>query len=155
MNVAQPTEITHQRILEASLSGDLTAFLALFADDAVVMPNNDSTICGRAELKAWWEEYFQSFRITSSVETERDVTVAGDQAFERHSFSVTIVPKARGAKIRDDIRSLIVWKRDPEGYWKISQHIWNSVKPVGAGTNRYMTHMLDKKTRTDQPPSGG
>jgi hypothetical protein len=73
--------------------------------------------------------------------------VAGDQAFERHGFSVTIVPKRQGAKIRDDIRTLIVWKRDPAGNWKIAQQIWNSVKPVGAGTNRYMTHLLEKKTR--------
>jgi uncharacterized protein (TIGR02246 family) len=148
----QPTEVTHQRILEASLSGDLVPFLSLFADDAIVMPNNDTTLFGKEELKAWWEDYFQTFRITSSVETERDIRVTGDRAFERHGFSVTIVPKRQGARIRDDIRSLIVWKRDDDGNWKITQHIWNSVKPVGAGTNRYMTHMLDKKTRERPKP---
>jgi uncharacterized protein (TIGR02246 family) len=149
--ISQPAEATHKRILEASLSGDLTVFLSLFADDAVVMPNNDTTIFGKEELKAWWEEYFHSFRITSSVETERAVTVAGDLAFERHGFSVTIVPKQSGAKIKDDIRSLIVWKRDADGNWKISQHIWNSTKPVGAGTNRYMTNVLEKNARQRQP----
>jgi hypothetical protein len=66
---------------------------------------------------------------------------------------VTIVPKRQGARIRDDIRSLIVWKRDGDGTWKITQHIWNSVKPVGAGTNRFMTHMLDKKTRERPKPA--
>jgi len=25
--------------------------------------------------------------------------------------------------------------------------MWNSVKPVGSGTNRYMTRMLQKKNR--------
>jgi uncharacterized protein (TIGR02246 family) len=149
---AKPDEVTHQRVLEASLSGDLLPFLSLFADDAVVMPNNDTTLFGKAELQAWWEDYFRTFRITSSVETERDIRVAGDQAFERHAFSVTIVPKRQGAKIRDDIRSLIVWKRDSDGIWKISQQIWNSVKPVGAGTNRYMTHLLEKKTRQRPTP---
>ena len=148
---SQPTVPAHTLLLEASLSGDLTPFLTIFADDVVVMPNNDTTIFGKAELKAWWEEYFESFRITSSVETERELTVAGDQAFERQGFSVTIVPKRRGAKIRDDVRSLMVWKRNAAGDWKIAQQIWNSVKPVGAGTNRYMTHMLEKKTRLRNP----
>ena len=137
---------THQKVLEASLSGDLNLLLALFADDAIVMPNNDTTIFGKDELKAWWEEYFQSFRVTSTVETERNVVVDGNQAFDRGSFSVTIVPKQRGARISDDIRTLTVWNRDAEGSWKISQQIWNSVKPVGAGTNRYMTSVLQKKT---------
>jgi ketosteroid isomerase-like protein len=143
----QPAEITHQRILESSMSGDLAPYLSLFADDAVVMPNNDTTLFGKEELKAFWQEYFEFFRVISSTETEREVTVVGDQAFERLGFSVTIVPKQRGAKIRDDIRSLILWKRDVNGNWKISRHIWNSVKPVGAGTNRYMLHLTETKGR--------
>jgi uncharacterized protein (TIGR02246 family) len=151
----QPTEITHQRILEASLSGELMPFLSLYAEDAVVMPNNETTLYGKTELKAWWEEYFETFRITSSVETERAINVAGNQAFERHGFTVTIVPKRQGAKIRDDIRSLIVWKREADGAWKIARHIWNSVKPVGEGTNRYMTHILEKKTRQQKPGNSG
>ena len=109
------------------------------------MPPNDTTVFGKDEIRAWWEEYFEFFRVTSSVETEREITVAGDQAFERVSFSVTIVPKQRGARIRDDIRRLTVWRLEPDGSWKISHQIWNSTKPVGSGTNRYMTRMLQKK----------
>lgn len=150
---SQPPEPTHKLLLEASLSGDLGPYLSVFTDDTVVMPNNDTTIFGKAELKAWWEEYLQSFRVTSSVETEREVTVAGDHAFERHGFSVTIVPKRRGARIHDDIRTLVVWKRDTQGNWRIVQQIWNSVRPVGAGTNRYMTQMLEKRTRQHPPRS--
>ena len=138
---AAPTE----RVLEASQSGDIDRIVSLFADDAVVMPPNDTTLFGKDEVRSWWEEYFQVFRVTSSVETARDVTVIGDQAFERTAFSVTIVPKQRGARIKDDIQSLIVWKRVTDGTWKISHQIWNSTKPVGSGTNRYMTRMLQKK----------
>jgi len=138
---AAPTE----RVLEASQSGDIDRIVSLFADDAVVMPPNDTTLFGKDEVRSWWEEYFQVFRVTSSVETARDVTVIGDQAFERTAFSVTIVPKQRGARIKDDIQSLIVWKRVTDGTWKISHHIWNSARPVGAGTNRYMTRMLQKR----------
>jgi ketosteroid isomerase-like protein len=143
----EPMEAAHLRVLEASLSGDLEPMVSLFAEDAVVMPMNDTTLYGKSEVKAWWEEYFQYFNITSSVETERAVTYAGDLAFDRNAFSISIVPKQRGPKIKDDVRSLVVWKRGPDGSWKISHQMWNSVKPVGAGTNRYMTKMLQKKTR--------
>ena len=126
-------------------SGDLDRIISQFADDAVVMPPNDSTLYGLAEVRAWWEEYFQYFRIASSVETERETTVAGDQMFERTSVSITIVPKESGARIQDDMRGLTIWKRQADGGWKISHQMWNSTKPVGSGTNRYMTRILHKK----------
>jgi ketosteroid isomerase-like protein len=137
---------TQQRVFEASLSGNIAAFLSIFADDAVVMPPNDTTLFGKEEIQAWWIDYSENFRIASSVETEREVTEAGDQIFEMGTASVVIVPKKSGPRIRDDIRVMIVWKRDPAKNWKISQMIWNSVKPVGSGTNRYMTRMLQKKS---------
>jgi uncharacterized protein (TIGR02246 family) len=134
-----------EQVLRASLSGDIDGIVSMFAEDAVLLPPNDTTIYGKEEIRAWWTEYFTYFRVTSSVETERDVTIAGDQAFVRTAFSVTIVPKQQGARILDDVRSLTVWKRDDEGAWKISHQIWNSTKPVGSGTNRYMTRMLQKR----------
>jgi ketosteroid isomerase-like protein len=140
-----PTEIPHGQVLKASMSGDINAVLGLFADDAVLLPPNDTALYGKEEIRSWWEEYFNFFRITSSVETERELTVAGGQAYDRIAFSVTIVPKQGGPRIADDIRSLIVWRKGNDGSWKITYQIWNSVKPVGAGTNRYMTRMLQKK----------
>jgi ketosteroid isomerase-like protein len=141
-----PRENTQQRILDASISGNIGALVSLFADDAVVMPPNDTTLFGKEEIQAWWEDYFKHFRITSTVEIEREVTVVEDQLFERAAASVVIVPTERGPRIRDEIRDLVVWKRDTSGTWKISHMMWNSIKPVGSGTNRYMTRMLQKKS---------
>jgi len=141
----QPSKKVHEEVFNASRSGDLTRLVALFTEDAVMMPSNDITIYGREEIRWWWEDYFKFFEISSVVETEREVTVDGNQAFERSSFSVSISPKAGGPPITDDIRSLSVWKQEAEGNWKISHRIWNSTKPVGAGTNRYMTLMIQKK----------
>jgi len=140
-----PVEKPHQQILTASLAGDVNIIVSMFAEDAIFLPPNDTTVYGTDEIRWWWEDYFEFFRITSSVETERQVTVAGNQAFDRASMSVTIIPKERGPTIRDDIRSLTVWRRESDDTWKISHQIWNSTKPVGSGTNRYMTRMLQKK----------
>src|SRR5262249_21397948 len=135
----------HKEVLNASGSGDLNSLVALFSDDSVIMPPNDTNVYGCDEIRAWWEEYFEFFTIKSFVESEEEVTVAGDQAFVRTSFSTTIVPKAGGPTIHDEIRSLTVWRHEPDGSWKISHQIWNSTKPVGSGTNRYMSRMLQKK----------
>ena len=146
-----PSDIPHDQILKASLSGDLDTMVSLYADDAILMPPNDTTVFGKNEIRSWWEEYFTFFRVTSSVQTEHETTFAGDQVFERVAVFVTIVPKQHGARILDDIRSLTVWKREADGSWKISHQIWNSTKPVGSGTNRYMTRMLQRKGARSSP----
>ena len=143
-----PSESVNEHVVTASQSGDVKPLVSLFADDALFMPPNDTTVYGAEEIRSWWEDYFSSFSIASNIQTERDMTVAGNQAFERIAFTGTIVPKKDGAKIVDDIRTLIVWKRQPDGNWKISHFIWNSIKPVGAGTNRYMNLMMQKKGRS-------
>jgi ketosteroid isomerase-like protein len=140
-----PIEVPHQRVLEASRSGDIDGLMTLFADDAVVMPPNDTTLYGKDEIRSWWEEYFQWFQISSSIETDRDVTIAEDQAFHRAVISIVIVPKRGGSQIRDEVRSLTVWRQSGGGDWKISHQIWNSTKPVGSGTSRYMTRYMQKK----------
>ena len=88
----EPTQIPHDEVREASMSGNISALVSMFEDDAVLMPPNDTTLYGKEEIQSWWEEYFTYFRVTSSVETEREVTLDGDQAFVRSSFSITIVP---------------------------------------------------------------
>src|SRR5262245_51766179 len=141
----KPSVDPQQQVLKASLAGDLNLIVDMFAEDAVLMPPNDTTLYGKDEIRSWWEDYFSFFRVTSILQTDREITVVGDQAFERESFSATIIPKESGARILDDIRSLSVWRREPDGSWKISHQIWNSTKPVGSGTNRYMTRMLQRK----------
>ena len=141
----KPSIEPHQQVLKASLAGDVSLIVDMFEDDAVLLPPNDTTLYGKDEIRSWWEDYFSFFRVTSVLQTDREITVAGDQAFERESFSATIIPKDSGARILDDIRSLSVWRREPDGSWKISHQIWNSTKPVGSGTNRYMTRMLQRK----------
>jgi uncharacterized protein (TIGR02246 family) len=140
-----PTDHTYLRVIEASRTGDVKDLLDLFADDAVLMPPNDTSLYGKDEIAEWWKEYFQWFQVTSSILTEEEMTVDGDQAFHRVSVSIVIAPRKRGTKISDDMRGLTVWRRDAAGKWKITQQIWNSTKPVGSGTNRYMSKMVQRK----------
>jgi hypothetical protein len=59
---------------------------------------------------------------------------------------VAITPASGENRIRDDGRVLAFWKRDGSGTWRIWQQLWNSAKPVGIGTNRYMARLMHKKT---------
>jgi uncharacterized protein (TIGR02246 family) len=142
--VSGPEATLHELMVESTRSGDAETLISLYAEDAVLMPPNDTSLYGKDEIRAWFEEYTQWFRVTASVEEDRNVTVAGDQAFERTSFAVVIEPKRRGAEIRDEIRMLIVWRRESSGAWKITHQMWNSAHPVGSGTSRYMSKMAQR-----------
>ena len=136
-----------EKFIAAAKDGDVDALVSLVTDDVVAMSPNDTTVYGAAEYRAWWEEYFQYFRFTAFSWPQRDVIVNGDFATEHSVYMLAIVPAAGGSRIRDDGRSLTIWKRRPGDSWKIWQTIWNSTKPVGIGTNRYMSRLLQKKAR--------
>ena len=140
-----PVSAQIQVFLDAFKAGDVDRFTSLFTDDTVVMPPNDTTLYGKAEVRAWHEDYRQYFRVVLISFPERDIAVTGDWAVERSSYTVSIAPAAGSGRIRDDGRRLVVWKRQPDASWKIWQMLWNSIKPIGIGTNRYMARLMQKK----------
>jgi ketosteroid isomerase-like protein len=130
---------------EAALRGDVDTLASLACDDIVGMSPNDTTLYGKAEWKAWWEEYYQYFRIVALTEPDRSVTVVGEFATEVSGYMAAIAPVKGGSRIRDDGRQLTIWKRQPDGSWRMWQTMWNSMKPIGSGTNRYMSRLMQKK----------
>jgi ketosteroid isomerase-like protein len=143
-----PIYALRQAFLKAAKAGDVDGLVALAADDIVCMSPNDTTLYGKAEYRAWWEEYFQYFRITAFNEPERSVVVNGDHATEHSAYMIAVVPTDGGqSRMRDDGRSLAIWRRQSDGLWKIWQMLWNSTKPIGIGTNRYMSRLMQKKAR--------
>ena len=46
-----------------------------------------------------------------------------------------------------------MWRYGDDGRSKIAYQIWNSTKPVGSGTSRYMTRVMQKKRRKSDQPS--
>ena len=141
-----PIFALRQKYIAAMKSGDIDVLVSTCTDDAVIMSPNDSTLYGTAEFREWLEEYVQSFRITALTEPSRQILVDGDFATEWTTYMIAIEPLAGPGRIRDDGRSLTIWKRQG-GTWKIWQMMWNSEKPIGSGTNRYMWRSSQKKKR--------
>ena len=108
------------------------------------MPPNEPSLYGRAEVKEWHEEYFQHFSIAVHSETEREVTVIDGWAFERRAHMVAISQVKGGERIRDDGRWMILWKLEPDGEWRISQAMFNSIRPIGSGTSRFLARMKER-----------
>ena len=141
-----PIFALRQKYVAAMKSGDIDVLASLCADDVVIMSPNDSTLYGIAEYREWLEEYRQNFRITAFTEPDRHIVIDGDYATEWSTYMVAIEPLAGSGRIRDDGRTFMIWRRQG-GTWKIWQIMWNSEKPIGSGTNRYMWRSSQKKKR--------
>lgn len=148
---ADPIRPEHDQFTEALKNGDVEAIVALAAEDCVFMPPNDTSLYGPEEVRDWFGEYFRHFRIAVLEETERAVTPMGDRAFDRWSYAVAILPTNGGDRIRDDGRAVVLWERVREDTWKMAQLIFNSMRPIGSGTSRFMVRMMEHR----RPGFGG
>jgi ketosteroid isomerase-like protein len=151
---ADPLASTHKLFLDAVRAGDVTKLVSMYCEDAVLMPPNEPSLYGRSEVQEWYEDYFQHFRIVTIDETEREVTViANGWVIERYAYMVAIAPLKGGERIRDDGRWFHVWKRESDGEWRIAQAMFNSIRPIGSGTSRYITRMSERnKIKTGVKP---
>jgi uncharacterized protein (TIGR02246 family) len=126
---------------EAAKASDAAKITSVYCDDVVLMPPNETSLYGKSEATEWWEEYFESFKVTVLNGTERDVRIIGDQAIELWTYMVAIDPVRGGDRIRDDGRSLTIWKREQDGIWRVAETLWNSIRPIGSGTSRYLARL--------------
>ena len=141
-----PIAKSHQQFVDAILKGDIATLATLFTKNAVLMPPNDTTLFGRAELEEWYQEYFEAFRVTALEIVERELTEFTDCVIERWTYLVAIEPVDGGERIRDDGRSLNIWSRE-DGEWRMSQSMFNSIRPIGSGTIRFLARLKKKPDR--------
>lgn len=139
-----PVNDSHRRFVSAVLKGDVSELMSLYVKSAVLMPPNDTTLYGKAELEEWYREYFENFRVVTFEALERDVTVLDVWAVERWTYMVAIQPSDGSERIRDDGRLFTLWAKD-DGKWRIVQSMFNSIRPIGSGTIRFLALLKKKK----------
>ena len=124
---------------EAVRKGDIETLESLATTDVVAMPANEPTLEGWNAFANWWDEYFRFFKIERLIDTQREVVVAGDWAFEWGTFTVSLSPIDGTGRIDDEGRYLMVWKRQG-ARWKVSRYIANSTR-LGTALPRFLARL--------------
>jgi ketosteroid isomerase-like protein len=114
--------------IQATLAGDCDAQNATFAENAVVLPQDQPTVEGRAAIKAACEAEeatIQDFTLTSL-----EVDGYGDLAFDRGTWSETIVTEDMEEPLTLTGKYLTILRKQADGSWLVTVDIWNTDAPM-------------------------
>jgi uncharacterized protein (TIGR02246 family) len=112
-------------LLDAVNGSDVSGVLDVWADDGVLMPPHHPAVQGRVEIGRYFERLFQRSRFAFSFSSSQ-IEVCGGVAFERVDFTASVHPLDGGPHKRDAGKGLHLYRRQPDGSWKLAMDIWNS-----------------------------
>jgi uncharacterized protein (TIGR02246 family) len=104
---------------------DVEALLALFTDDPVLMPDGQPSVMGKDAIRSLYEAFFAVYIVKGECDLQ-EVEVSCDLGYFWVNYTLTATPKAGGAKIKDDSKSVFIVRRQGDDSWKIARLMDNS-----------------------------
>ena len=123
-----PIDDIRNRYVAAYNAGDAAGAAALFAEDAVSMPDHAPALMGRAAIENSMKQMFAQNTVNLTV-TPGETEITGDIAHEHGTFSITVTPKAGGNAMSETGKYLVVLKRGSDGTWLVHHDIDNTNAP--------------------------
>ena len=108
-----------QAYITAAKMNDAAAMAAVWANDGVYMGEGTPTMRGRSELEVFLKAAFDSARVDFTV-TVDDVDAGQEMASVTGTFAETLHVQQKPAQSVAG-RYLLVFRRQPDGAWKISR----------------------------------
>jgi ketosteroid isomerase-like protein len=115
-----------KQVDEAIVAGDTDGYVALIADDAVLMPPNAPPVIGKNAIRSWNLAMSKQFKFQAYAPVDDEVVLAGKWAFRRATANWTLIPLAGGEPIQDSGKFIIIYQRRADGSWTVARDIWNS-----------------------------
>lgn len=130
-DLTKEVEAIGNTLADAMVAGDTDTLLALYADDAISLPNYGPRMEGIAAFRQHHEQMNASgMKITSFTSEPTDVWGCGDQVIEIGNFTIALdYPGMAG--IQDRGKYMTVYVRGADGSLKIKAETWNTdVSPM-------------------------
>lgn len=111
------------RILDAELKGDASVFEQVAAADVVVQPPNAKLVSGRGASVDLMRQFFSKNELRIEYASSL-IQVNGNQAFDRGSYSQTVIPKDGGASMASKGSYWWFYARADDGSWQQTHVVW-------------------------------
>jgi uncharacterized protein (TIGR02246 family) len=114
--------------LKAVLAGDVPGIVAMYREDASLMPPNQPLLQGRQAIGAFYERMCHGpVKITAFTFDHLESTIAGDTAYDVGTYRMTMAV-APGQMMKDSGKYSVILKKTGTD-WKIAYLIFNSDAP--------------------------
>ncbi len=128
--VRSALEANNTAFASAMLKGDVpTAVASSYADDAVVMMSGVPKTTGKDAIQGLFTAMLSEMSLKAMSFHTDEVIVTGDVAIETGGYQITMQAK-KGPEIKDEGKYLSVWKKQPDGRWRIIRDISNTNQPT-------------------------
>ena len=84
-------------------------------------------------MRSWLQGVHDKFAFAGGEIKSLATIPVGDWAWELYTAKRTLAPRAGGEAVEERYRGMHIYRRQPDGTWRIAQDIWNAVTP-GGGT---------------------
>jgi ketosteroid isomerase-like protein len=98
---------------------DYAGLATCYTDDAQLFPPGSPVVNGANAIGPFWEAAAASLGLTAATLTTRELEVHGDTANETGD---AVLKTAKGEV---KVKYMVIWKRGPDGVWKMHRDIWN------------------------------
>ena len=115
----------NRQYLAAINGSDIDALARLTTGDHMMISSGRAPLAGKEALVNAMTRAFERFDFEESWAPEETV-VSGDLAYQRGTFVVVAKPKAGGEGSRTTGNFMRIYRRQPDGAWRMVRDMFNS-----------------------------
>jgi uncharacterized protein (TIGR02246 family) len=115
----------HARWLQAASAKNIDAAIAMYGEDAVMLPPNAKMSANSYAIRNAWKSLLESADSLSWDAEKVEVARSGDLAYLIGTYRF-IVNDPHGNPVADDGKFLEVWKKEADGNWKVAADMFSS-----------------------------
>jgi len=121
--IRKSIEEVNAKYSEAIQYGNLAGVVAVYTDDATMVPPDGDLIKGKQAIEEYYRTLFQ-IGMKEVVLTTIEVEGSGGTVYEIGKTRIRIQPESQ-EPIQDSTKYLVIWKHQADGTWKVQADIWN------------------------------
>jgi uncharacterized protein (TIGR02246 family) len=125
MNDEQAIRQIEATFVERGNAGDADGVMGCCTDDVMLMPPGAPAVAGADAVREWLAGLYEQFAVNLTTVIE-DLVVEGGLAYQSTSFTWTLTPKGGGESVSESGKAVVIYKRGPDGTWRLAIDIWNT-----------------------------
>jgi uncharacterized protein (TIGR02246 family) len=113
-------------------SKDFDKAVAGYAEDATLLVPYAPAIAGRENIRANLKPFFDDRNFSVHWEAANlEVAQSADLGYTQGNLEYTMTDPATNKLISDKAKYMTVWKKQPDGVWRVVEDMFNSNLPLG------------------------